>query len=96
MDDLIPAFIFVVCVVAIIGGVTQQIVSKVIDYKKSQRLHDANNSGADVNQIADRTDYLEERVRVLERIATDRGADLAQEIEDLRERNEYLNGERTS
>ena len=32
----------------------------------------------------DRTDVLEDRVRVLERIATDRGQDIAHQIEALR------------
>lgn len=36
-------------------------------------------------QYAAHTERLEQRVRVLERIATDRGADLAREIEDLRD-----------
>lgn len=36
-------------------------------------------------QYAAQTERLEERVRVLERIVTDRGADLAQEIERLRD-----------
>ncbi|WP_443026766.1 MULTISPECIES: hypothetical protein [unclassified Sphingomonas] len=35
-------------------------------------------------QYAAQTERLEERVRVLERIVTDRGADLAQEIDALR------------
>lgn len=35
-------------------------------------------------QYAARTERLEERVRVLERIVTDRGTSLAQEIEALR------------
>lgn len=34
--------------------------------------------------VDDRTDLLEDRVRVLERIATDRGPDIAREIEALR------------
>lgn len=34
----------------------------------------------------DRADLIEDRVRVLERIATDRGLDLAHEIEALRDR----------
>jgi hypothetical protein len=34
----------------------------------------------------DRTDLLEDRVRVLERIATDRGQDIAHQIEALRDR----------
>ena len=33
----------------------------------------------------DRTDLLEDRVRVLERIATDRGQDIAHQIEALRD-----------
>lgn len=36
-------------------------------------------------QYASHVDRLEERMRVLERIATGRGADLAAEIEDLRD-----------
>ena len=44
--------------------------------------------------IADRGDYaemLEERVRVLERIATDRGQDIAHQIENLRDRQQAEN-----
>lgn len=37
-------------------------------------------------QYAAHTERLEQRVRVLERIVTDKGADLATEIEDLRDR----------
>ncbi len=37
-------------------------------------------------QYAAHTERLEQRVRVLERIITDKGADLATEIEDLRDR----------
>jgi hypothetical protein len=37
-------------------------------------------------QYASHTERLEERVRVLERIATDKGADLANQIDSLREK----------
>jgi hypothetical protein len=37
-------------------------------------------------QYAVRNEHLEERVRVLERIVTDKGFDLASQIEDLRDR----------
>lgn len=37
-------------------------------------------------QYAAHTERLEQRVRVLERIITDKGTDLASEIEDLRDR----------
>ncbi len=39
-------------------------------------------------QAAKHTKKLEERVRVLERIATDRGIDVAEEIEALRDQRE--------
>jgi len=38
----------------------------------------------------DQVDMLEERVRVLERIATDRGQDIAHQIESLRDRKPKL------
>lgn len=38
-------------------------------------------------QYAAHSERLEQRVRVLERIATDRGMDVAQEIEKLRDNN---------
>ena len=37
-------------------------------------------------QYAAQTERLEERVRVLERIATDKGVDLASQIENLRDK----------
>jgi hypothetical protein len=42
-------------------------------------------------QYAAHTDRLEQRVRVLERIATDRGMDVAEEIDKLREEPPQLN-----
>ncbi|WP_425517014.1 hypothetical protein [Sphingobium xanthum] len=40
-------------------------------------------------QYAAQVERLEQRVRVLERIATDRGADLSDEIELLRDEREH-------
>ncbi|MEO5865543.1 MAG: hypothetical protein ABIS14_09140 [Sphingomonas sp.] len=42
-------------------------------------------------QYAAHTDRLEQRVRVLERIVTDRGIDVANEIEKLRDEPSQLN-----
>ena len=42
-------------------------------------------------QYAAHTEALEQRVRVLERIATDRGADLSDEIDRLRDQRPPLN-----
>ena len=45
----------------------------------------ASNTAEKAAQYAAHTERLEARVRVLERIATDKGADLAAAIEDLRD-----------
>ncbi|HWJ59663.1 MAG TPA: hypothetical protein VNR68_08540 [Sphingomicrobium sp.] len=44
-------------------------------------------------QYASRTSELEQRVRVLEQIVTDRGAETALQIEALREQNRIGSGE---
>ena len=53
-------------------------------YKERQLGLTANATAEKAAQYASHVEQLEARVRVLERIATDKGADLAQQIEDLR------------
>ena len=48
----------------------------------------ANKTAEQAAQYAAKAQKLEARVRVLERIATDRGSDLAMQIEDLRDGGE--------
>ncbi|MBV7266463.1 hypothetical protein [Erythrobacter ani] len=85
-SDLVIIFSSIIIMVLIIGASINGIVSKVLDYKRSQ----AGMSAADrsdspkVSEIADRTDMIEDRLRVLERIATDRGQMLSDEIDMLR------------
>ena len=45
----------------------------------------SNRTAEKAAQYAAQTERLEARVRVLERIATDRGVDVAEEIEKLRD-----------
>ena len=84
--DLVGIFIFVIVLTAIIGGVINGVVQKILDYKREKRT--AGGSPALASAQNDRMALIEDRLQVLERIATDpearRGADLASEIEQLR------------
>ncbi len=58
---------------------------KWVAYKQRKAELDAEARRATFGERSDREELLEERVRVLERIATDRGQDIAHQIERLRE-----------
>ena len=79
---LIMTMIVLVTGISFIG--INGIVAKVLDYKREQRAHLAGASPRS-GEIIDRTEMVEDRLRVLERLATDRGALLADEIEALRD-----------
>ena len=61
---------------AIVAGVTGAAVYLCMRWRRTSKNRKVIDQAADMN--------LEERVRVLERIATDRSIDLAEEIEALR------------
>ena len=60
------------------------IFQRIIAFKERQMGLTADATAEKAAQYASHVEQLEARVRVLERIATDKGADLAQQIEDLR------------
>ena len=62
---------------AIVAGVTGAAVYLAMRWRRTSKNRRVIDQAADMN--------LEERVRVLERIATDRSIDLAEEIEALRQ-----------
>ena len=66
---------------AIIAGV----VTKWLALKEKQIEAMSREAAEKAAQYAAHTERLEQRVRVLERIATDKGIDLADEIERLRD-----------
>jgi hypothetical protein len=70
----------VIGVLILIGTVFQRIMA----FKERQLGLTANATAEKAAQYAAHVEQLEARVRVLERIATDKGSDLAQQIEDLR------------
>ena len=79
---LIPILGISCGLLAIIGGV---FVKPWLRLKEKQLASEAKLVAEKAAQYAAQTERLEQRVRVLERIITDRGHDLAGEIENLRE-----------
>ncbi|MBD2841168.1 hypothetical protein [Erythrobacter rubeus] len=85
-SDLVIVFGSIIIIVLITGLSINGIVSKVYDYKRSKAGMSAADraNGLKVSEISDRTDMIEDRLRLLERLATDRGQLLSDEIELLR------------
>ncbi len=79
---LIPIFGMSIPIVAILASV----FTKWMKLKERQLEAQTELTAEKTAQYAAHTERLEERVRVLERIATDKGVDLAEEIEALRDR----------
>jgi uncharacterized membrane protein (DUF106 family) len=76
---------FVVVGLPVILGIASEMLKRWLTHK--ERMATALNAQAaeKAAQYAAHTERLETRVRVLERIATDRGADLSNEIDLLRD-----------
>jgi hypothetical protein len=79
---LIPMFALSIPIVAIIA---KQIVQPWLALREKQIETEASLIAEKAAQYAAQTERLEQRVRVLERITTDRGIDIADEIEKLRD-----------
>ncbi len=78
---LIPIMALMIPIVAIIS----RTVTKMIALKEKQLESQTALTAEKSAQYAAHTERLEARVRVLERIATDKGVDLSDEIERLRD-----------
>ena len=86
--EIIPIMIGSVALVAIVLGMAQDTFQTWLKHKERQMELMANKTAEQAAQYAAKAQKLEARVRVLERIATDRGSDLAMQIEDLRDGGE--------
>ena len=86
--DLVLIFGFILTVVAITGASINGVVQKVYDYRRDKDRLEARGAtnSTSVAQLNDRTEMMEDRLRVLERLATDKGTLLADEIEALRDK----------
>jgi len=79
---LIPILGISCGLLAIFGGV---FVKPWIKYKQEQLKVQTQMTAEKAAQYAAHTELLEQRVRVLARIATDKGMDISQQIENLRD-----------
>lgn len=87
MGEMIVIAMAVVAIVLIAGVTVNGIMDKVVEAKRLRydaKARGDQPGGSALNELAERTQMIEDRLRVLERIATDRGSGLADEIEALR------------
>ena len=85
----VVAFFMIVVGIPVIGGIGAGMFKRWIKLKEKQLDHAALLAADKAAAQAAHIERLEQRMRVLERIATDKGNALAAEIEDLR--NERVN-----
>jgi hypothetical protein len=82
-----PTFVLWIIVIAVgipvAAGVLGQVAKRWIELKEKQLEHAAVLAADRAAAQANHIERLESRVRVLERIATDRGVDLAAQIDAL-------------
>ena len=88
MDGTIFALLFFMIVVGIpvIGGIWADIHKRKLKYKEREMELMSHHTAEKAAQYAAHTERLEQRVRVLERIITDKGVDVADQIEALRDK----------
>jgi uncharacterized membrane protein (DUF106 family) len=79
-------FFLIVVVIPIILGVGSDIYKRKLKLQEKQLELQSTMTAEKAAQYAAHTERLEQRMRVLERIITDKGTDLAIEIEDLRDK----------
>jgi hypothetical protein len=72
-------------ITAIVCGIFAGIAKRWIRLKEREMQLSSQMTAEKAAQYASHTERLEQRVRVLERIVTDKGIDLADEIERLRD-----------
>lgn len=85
MDATMIVFFIIVVGIPVLVGVGGDVVKRWIKLKERQLELTSSQTAEKAAQYAAHTERLEQRVRVLERIVTDRGIDLADEIERLRD-----------
>lgn len=84
MGEMVVIAMTIVAIVLIAGMSINGIVDKVMHAKRMRGEASPGPAAPELREIAERQQIFEDRLRVLERIATDRGSLLADEIEALR------------
>ena len=78
-------FFFIVVGIPVILGIGADMYRRHLKFKEKQMTLLSNETAEKAAQYAAHTERLEARVRVLERIVTDRGVEVSEEIEKLRD-----------
>lgn len=84
MGELAVIFTFILLISLIAFGMGGAIHKRDLEFKQRKLELQASKSSGIGPEAAQKIEGLEQRVRVLERLATDRGQDLALQIENLR------------
>lgn len=80
-----PIFIPIIALMIPIVAIISRLATKMIALRERQLEVQTHLTAEKSAQYAAQTERLEQRVRVLERIVTDRGVDLSREIDALRD-----------
>ncbi|HVJ01696.1 MAG TPA: hypothetical protein VM662_05895 [Sphingomonas sp.] len=72
-------------IIAIVLGISLEVFKRWLKHKEAMSQVIAAQTAEQAAQYASHVERLEQRVRVLERIVTNRGAEVAEEIEKLRD-----------
>ncbi|TFI59371.1 hypothetical protein E2493_05625 [Sphingomonas parva] len=78
-------FFLIVVGIPVVAGLLADVYKRQLKFKERQLELLGNQTAEKAAQYAAHTERLEQRVRVLERIVTDRGIVVADEIEKLRD-----------
>ena len=84
-EDVILALVFMVIVLPIVLGIGSDIYKRRLAFRERELELLSKQTAEKAAQYAAQAERLEQRVRVLERIATENNSDLALQIENLRE-----------
>lgn len=84
MGEMVIIAMTIVAIVLIAGMSINGIVDKVMSAKRLRHEARSDVNAPQIREVLERQQMIEDRLRVLERIATDRGSLLADEIEALR------------
>ena len=84
-EDLIVLLVFMVIVVPIVLGIGSDIYKRRLAFRERELELLSRQTAEKAAQYAAQAERLEQRVRVLERIATENKTDLALQIEGLRD-----------
>lgn len=85
MPSTVLLFFLIVVGIPVIGGIGFAAFERWLKHKEKMSQVLASETAEKAAQYAAHTERLEQRVRVLERIVTDRGVDVAEEIDKLRD-----------